>query len=73
MMTRAESLIISKAEEASGERGLTLASTLEGLFGDSLDFLGFIHSVRELAKLPDDKITSCETLGDLARAIELPN
>jgi hypothetical protein len=66
--------VLRIAEEELGcpVGSLALSDKLEDLFDDSLEWLEFIHRLREeVGPMTDEQATACETLEDLARVYDV--
>lgn len=68
-----EILVLAIAESETGLAGLKPSDRISDAFGDSLEYVSFIMTLREHGILSEDKVTKAETIGDLADGLILPN
>ena len=63
--------VIEIAQRESGLQHLSVESRLSDVFDDSLEFLEFVHCVREeVGYVSDSDVAMANTLGDLVNAFQ---
>jgi acyl carrier protein len=64
--------LVAKSKELPLER-VTLASTFDELSMDSLDKINLSFAVEEMfgIEIPDDRLNSLKTVGDMVRGVEM--